>query len=115
SKLSREHIVTHAVPGLVMVAGGKFTTYRVMAKDAIDEAVAAIDGSIPASITESVPLVGAEGYLAAYNKRKRIARAFGLHTARVEHLLGRYGSLTDEILDIMKDRPELAEPLPGAD
>lgn len=115
SKLSREHIVTHAVPGLVMVAGGKFTTYRVMAKDAIDEAAAAIGGGIPESITESVPLLGAEGYLAAFNKRKRIARAFGLHTARIEHLLGRYGSLTDEILDLIKDRPDLADPLPGAD
>ncbi|MGN6501792.1 MAG: glycerol-3-phosphate dehydrogenase/oxidase, partial [Pseudolysinimonas sp.] len=44
SKLSREHIVAHTVPGLVVVAGGKWTTYRVMAKDAIDEAVAALDG-----------------------------------------------------------------------
>ena len=41
SKLSREHIVAHSVPGLVVVAGGKWTTYRVMAKDAVDEAVRA--------------------------------------------------------------------------
>ena len=40
SKLSREHAVAHPVPGLVMVAGGKYTTYRVMAKDAVDAAVA---------------------------------------------------------------------------
>ena len=39
SKLSREHAVAHTVPGLVVVAGGKYTTYRVMAKDAIDAAV----------------------------------------------------------------------------
>ena len=45
-KLSREHIVAHSVPGLVVVAGGKWTTYRIMAKDAIDEAVAALDGKI---------------------------------------------------------------------
>ena len=38
SKLSREHVVGHPVPGLVVVAGGKYTTYRVMAKDAVDEA-----------------------------------------------------------------------------
>ena len=36
SKLSREHMVAHPVPGLVVVAGGKYTTYRVMAKDAVD-------------------------------------------------------------------------------
>jgi glycerol-3-phosphate dehydrogenase len=115
SKLSREHIVTHAVPGLVMVAGGKFTTYRVMAKDAVDEAVAAMNGALPASITAEIPLLGAEGYRATFNRRKRIAKAFNLHPARIEHLLGRYGSLTHEILDLIRERPELVETLPGAD
>ncbi|HEY9476296.1 MAG TPA: glycerol-3-phosphate dehydrogenase/oxidase, partial [Mycobacteriales bacterium] len=38
STLSREHAVVQPVPGLVLVAGGKYTTYRVMAKDAVDEA-----------------------------------------------------------------------------
>ena len=37
-KLSREHTVVTPVPGLVVVAGGKYTTYRVMAKDAVDDA-----------------------------------------------------------------------------
>lgn len=115
SQLSREHIVTHAVPGLVMVAGGKYTTYRVMAKDAIDQAVAAMDGGIPNSITEKIPLMGAEGFLAVRNKRKRIARAFQVHPARIDHLLGRYGALIDEVLNLIRERPELGEPLPGAD
>jgi len=38
-----------------------------------------------------------------------------VHRVRIEHLLNRYGVLTDEILDIIKARPELGEPLPGAD
>ena len=33
----------------------------------------------------------------------------------MEHLLNRYGTLTDEILDLIRDNPALAEPLPGAD
>jgi len=115
SKLSREHIVAHTVPGLVVVAGGKWTTYRIMAKDAIDEAVAALDGKISKSITEDIALLGAEGYAAAWNKRGKIARAFSVHKVRIEHLLNRYGVLTDELLDLIKDRPELQEPLPGAD
>ncbi|MBC9937281.1 MULTISPECIES: glycerol-3-phosphate dehydrogenase/oxidase [unclassified Leucobacter] len=115
SKLSREHIVAHAVPGLVVVAGGKWTTYRVMAKDAIDAAVDALEGRTPASITEDVPLLGAEGYRAAWNRRARVARAFQVHPARIEHLLHRYGSLTNEVLDLIGERPELGEPLPGAD
>ncbi|MGV8882371.1 MAG: glycerol-3-phosphate dehydrogenase/oxidase [Rhodoglobus sp.] len=115
SKLSREHIVAHTVPGLVVVAGGKWTTYRIMAKDAIDEAVAALDGTVSKSITEDIALLGAEGYAVAWNKRGKIARAFGVHKVRIEHLLNRYGVLTDELLDLIKDRPELQEPLPGAD
>jgi glycerol-3-phosphate dehydrogenase len=115
SKLSREHIVAHTVPGLVVVAGGKWTTYRIMAKDAIDEAVAALDGRVPESITDDVALLGAEGYHAAWNKRSKIARAFGVHKVRIEHLLNRYGVMTDELLDLIRARPELQEPLPGAD
>lgn len=115
SKLSREHLVAHSVPGLVVIAGGKWTTYRVMAKDAIDSAVSALDGNIPKSTTQDIALVGAEGYQAAWNKRGKIARAFDVHRVRIEHLLNRYGVLTDELLDLIKDRPELQEPLPGAD
>jgi glycerol-3-phosphate dehydrogenase len=115
SKLSREHIVAHSVPGLVVVAGGKFTTYRIMAKDAVDEAVAALDGNISASITNDIALLGAEGYQAAWNRRNKIAHKFGVHRVRIEHLLNRYGVLTDELLDLIRSRPELIEPLPGAD
>lgn len=115
SKLSREHIVAHSVPGLVVIAGGKWTTYRVMAKDAIDEAVAALDGRVPESTTEDIALLGAEGYQAAWNKRAKIARAFGVHKVRIEHLLNRYGTMTDELLDLIRARPELGHPLPGAD
>jgi glycerol-3-phosphate dehydrogenase len=115
SKLSREHIVAHSVPGLVVVAGGKFTTYRIMAKDAVDEAVRALDGNVSSSITDDVSLLGAEGYHAAWNRRNKIAHKFGVHRVRIEHLLNRYGVLTDELLDLIRSHPELGEPLPGAD
>ncbi|MCU1406218.1 MAG: glycerol-3-phosphate dehydrogenase/oxidase, partial [Glaciihabitans sp.] len=115
SKLSREHLVAHSVPGLVVIAGGKWTTYRIMAQDAVDAAVSALDGSVPASTTEDIALLGAEGYQAAWNKRGKIAKAFGIHVTRVEHLLNRYGVLTDEVLALIRERPELAEQVPGAD
>jgi glycerol-3-phosphate dehydrogenase len=115
SQLSREHIVAHSVPGLVVIAGGKWTTYRVMAKDAIDAAVAALDGRVPKSVTENIALVGAEGYEAAWNQRAAIAARHKLHPARVEHLLNRFGTLADEVLALVDERPELAAPVPGAD
>jgi glycerol-3-phosphate dehydrogenase len=115
SKLSREHLVGHPVPGLVVVAGGKYTTYRVMAQDAIDEAVRTLDAKVPASVTKDVPLVGAEGYAALWNQRHSLAARSGLHVARIQHLLQRYGSLVHELLALLERDPSLAEPLPGAD
>ena len=69
SKLSREHIVAHPVPGLVMVAGGKYTTYRLMARDAVDAVAHGLDGQVAPSCTETIPLVGADGHLALWNAR----------------------------------------------
>jgi glycerol-3-phosphate dehydrogenase len=115
SKLSREHTVAHPVPGLVVVAGGKYTTYRVMAKDAVDEAVHGLDRRVAACVTEQVPLVGAEGYQALWNARARTAADSGVHVARIEHLLGRYGALTTDVLDLIADDPDLGRPLTGAD
>jgi glycerol-3-phosphate dehydrogenase len=115
SKLSREHVVGHPVPGLVVVAGGKFTTYRVMAADAVDEAVRTMDARVPESCTAELPLVGADGYRPLWNQRRALAAAFGIHVARVEHLLNRYGACTQELLDLIRADPSLAAPLPGAD
>ncbi|HEX5427330.1 MAG TPA: glycerol-3-phosphate dehydrogenase/oxidase [Pedococcus sp.] len=113
SKLSREHVVAHSAPGLVVVAGGKYTTYRVMAKDAVDEAAQALPGRTPESTTDTVPLLGGVGYHAVWNQRETLAESAGLHVARVEHLLRRYGTLTHELLALMAEQPELREPLPG--
>jgi glycerol-3-phosphate dehydrogenase len=115
SRISREHTVVTPVPGLVMVAGGKLTTYRVMGRDAVDAAVHSLGGTVPASITERVPLAGAAGFEPRSNQRDALAESSGLHRARVEHLLGRYGGLVDELLALVADRPELADPLPGAE
>jgi glycerol-3-phosphate dehydrogenase len=115
SQLSREHVVAHPVPGLVVVAGGKYTTYRVMAKDAIDEVARALDFRVAECCTDEVPLIGAEGYRAAWNGRARTAIRAGLHVARVEHLLSRYGSRVDEVLALLDADPDLGRPLPGAE
>ncbi|HWT94142.1 MAG TPA: glycerol-3-phosphate dehydrogenase/oxidase [Solirubrobacteraceae bacterium] len=116
STLSREHVVAHAVPGLVAVAGGKYTTYRVMAKDAVDAAVHGLDDeAVPESVTDRVPLLGAAGYEALWNARHRLAKQSGLHVGRIEHLLHRYGTLVSDLLELVAERPELGEALPGAD
>ncbi|QBX56160.1 glycerol-3-phosphate dehydrogenase/oxidase [Nocardioides seonyuensis] len=113
TKLSREHTVANPVPGLVLVAGGKLTTYRVMAKDAVDHATRDL-GAVPASITERVPLVGAWGHESRTNQRVALSRSSGLRIGLVDHLLGRYGGLVDEVLSLVAERPELGRPLEGA-
>ncbi|HEU4976133.1 MAG TPA: glycerol-3-phosphate dehydrogenase/oxidase [Baekduia sp.] len=115
SALSREHTVAHPVPGLVAVAGGKYTTYRVMAKDAVDAAVHGLEADVPASVTDRVPLLGAEGHVARWNARQHLADESGLHVTRVEHLLHRYGALIDDLLRLVAEEPALRQPLEGAD
>ncbi|MGW4238461.1 glycerol-3-phosphate dehydrogenase/oxidase [Streptomyces sp. NPDC004749] len=115
SKLSREHTVAHPVPGMVVVAGGKYTTYRVMAKDAVDEAVHGLDRRVADCVTEEVPLLGSEGFAALWNGRAGLAARTGLHVARVEHLLNRYGTVVGELLDLISADPGLGEPLAAAD
>jgi glycerol-3-phosphate dehydrogenase len=115
SKLSREHTVAHPVPGLVMIAGGKYTTYRLMAKDAVDAVVHGLDGRVARSCTDQVPLAGADGFPALWNSRYQMARVSGLHVARIEHLLHRYGTLIGEVLGLIDADPGLGRPLAGAD
>jgi glycerol-3-phosphate dehydrogenase len=115
SQLSREHVVAHPVPGLVMIAGGKYTTYRVMAKDAVDAVAHGLDGKVAESCTDRITLVGGEGFPALWNARYRLARASRLHVARIEHLLTRYGTLIDDLLELIAERPDLGKPLTGAD
>lgn len=114
SKLSREHGVWHTAPGLTTVAGGKYTTYRVMAEDTVDAVVADLGGAVPASATDELPLIGAASYHKMWDNRAELAGDSGLATEQVERLLRRHGDLSHEVLAIIAARPELAEPLPGS-
>jgi glycerol-3-phosphate dehydrogenase len=109
TKLSREHVVDRPAPGFVSMAGGKYTTYRVMAKDAVDLAVIDLRRLVSDSVTEKVPLMGADGYFALQQQVSRIAEENSLTEASVRHLLNRYGSLIEEILDIIEEDSSLAE------
>ncbi len=111
TKLSREHVVDTPVPGLTSIAGGKFTTYRLMARDVVDAAVADFGRWVPASVTDQLPLLGADGLAAAAAEAERLAEDYGVPADAVEHLLDRYGTLTEEVLELTRDDPALARPL----
>jgi glycerol-3-phosphate dehydrogenase len=111
TKVSREHVVDTPVPGLVSIAGGKFTTYRLMARDVVDAAVADFGRPVPSSVTEQLPLLGADGLAAVQAGAGRLAEDYRVPRATVEHLINRYGTLAGEILDLIAADPGLAQPL----
>ena len=134
TRLSRSHTVSSPQPGLSVIAGGKFTTYRVMARDVIDAAVAdlAADGTSDRpegtaasqggrgsgavagpSLTHQTPLLGAAGYAERLASAAELAARSGLAAAQVERLLNRYGSCADDLLDLVAGRPNLGQELPG--
>ena len=127
AKLSREHTITRVAPGLVSVAGGKYTTYRVMAADTVEralgEVVVARGGTAPnlprrrrdaaarRSATLVTPLVGAAGYEERRRHHDELGARVGLSRVAGAHLLDRYGDRIDEVLDLVAARPDLGEPL----
>ncbi|WP_420446226.1 FAD-dependent oxidoreductase [Candidatus Poriferisodalis sp.] len=130
AKLSREHVVTRVAPGLISVAGGKYTTYRVMAADTVELALAEVeaahgrrppklphrrrDAAAHRSKTTITPLVGAKGYEERRRRHDEIAARAGLSRATLVHLLNRHGDQIDEVLKLVATRGDLGEPLaPG--
>ncbi|MEV6967332.1 glycerol-3-phosphate dehydrogenase/oxidase [Hamadaea sp. NPDC051192] len=131
SALSREHAVVEPMLGLFLVAGGKLTTYRVMASDVVDHVVRRLRSLDPASwaegrkrpgrgglesATDDLPLLGADGYQAMWRRRAELARRAKsrLTVGAVEHLLERYGTLTVDLLHLIDSAVDLGDPLEGA-
>ncbi len=96
TRLSREHRLFSPVPGLTAIAGGKYTTYRVMARDTVDLAARDLGSTAP-STTDRLPLLGAA---APTDDRDPLRR--------------RHGTCADEIRLLAQADPNLAPPLAGA-
>lgn len=111
TKLSREHTIDRPVPGFVSIAGGKYTTYRVMGKDVIDLAVNDLRRIVNESVTEKVATIGADGYFGLVQQSAQLVQMSGLTQENIEHLLNRYGSLISEIFEIIESDKTLAQPL----
>ena len=82
-----------------------------MARDVVDAAVADFDREVPGSVTEQVPLLGADGLAAVQPAIGRLAEDYAVGTGDVEHLLGRYGTLAEEVLELTREDRSLAVPL----
>jgi glycerol-3-phosphate dehydrogenase len=103
--LSRKHSVLTATSGVVTVTGGKLTTYRRMAADAVDAALDVLGERGRPSRTKHLRLLGGEGI---------DPPTAALEPSAHEHLTGRYGTDAGDVLALVTDEPELGEPLvPG--
>jgi glycerol-3-phosphate dehydrogenase len=98
-KASREHRVTVEPNGVVRVIGGKYTTYRVMAKDTIDAVLGREAGARP-SATADLPLVGAMERSALDALAARLASSYGLDLRVVTRLVDRHGSDAEPLLTL---------------
>lgn len=114
-KMSREHAVRRSAPGFVSVAGGKYTTYRLMASDAVDAVARELPFAVAASRTAQIPLLGAVGLPGAAYRLRVHPGAARLTPDRLRHLMDRYGTLATDVLDLVVDEPRLADPLVGAE
>lgn len=115
TQVSREHTVAEIVPGFTAIAGGKLTTYRVMAEDAVDFALGKARAKELPSVTTTTPLAGAAGYQAMWNNRQHLAEQMGLDLEVVEHLLNRYGSEVTILADLIEEDESLREQIAGAE
>lgn len=113
-KLIRDHEVElDRVSGLISVLGGKWTTYRAMAEDAIDLVQQRLGQSVRRSGSDHHPLAGAEGYQPDYWNTLAAEHQLSELTAR--HLVEKYGTRVPEVLSLAAEDPQLGIPvIPGA-
>jgi glycerol-3-phosphate dehydrogenase len=113
SALSRDHAVIEAPEGMVTIVGGKYTTYRIMARDAVDAAAKPLGRSLPPTPTETLPLVGAVGWRVVANQLSRLVVEYGVPEPTLRRMLHRYGDeLPDVLAPIQNDRA-LGVPIAG--
>jgi glycerol-3-phosphate dehydrogenase len=103
--LSRHHAVTRSACGVLSVTGGKLTTYRRMAEDAVDEI------SKRRCRTKKLRLHGADGYEELVDDPDAASKRLGVPPALVTHLANRYGGDTRVLAAMITSDPTLGEPV----
>ena len=106
--LSRRHKVARSAGGVIAVTGGKLTTYRKMAADAVDAAVELL-GHGGRSQTRRLRLHGAEGH--AELLEGGAAARLGIAEDELARLAGRYGGDARAVAAMIAADPSLGAPL----
>ncbi len=94
---------------LISLLGGKWTTYRLMAKDTIDDTEQILKGTVSACTTDKHVLVGGVGYTP--NGYLELAKKSNLDNDALKHLTDKYGSRAIKLIFLINQNPELGERL----
>ena len=109
-KLIREHEVeVDRESGLISVLGGKWTTYRAMAEDAINAVQQQLGLPIGGCVTREHHLSGSEGYSDGYPQT--LVASHGVPEATAGHLAEKFGTKAAAVLDLARQEPELRLPI----
>ena len=115
AEISREHTIFHPAPGVVAIAGGKYTTYRVMARDAVDAVAEQVSELTSREFgpctTDEIPLAGAEGFDQAWAAREELAEVLGISLPQAQRLLRRHGDRVWDVVELVRADPALGEPM----
>jgi glycerol-3-phosphate dehydrogenase len=114
AQVSREHRVIESASGLITIAGGKLTTYRVMARDVVDrvaQRLHALDGRplAPRAATDKLMLPGAD--IAELEVLVESARGRDVAEPTARHLVGAYGSDSAAIVNLIERDRALGRPI----
>lgn len=101
--LVREHHIEVGDKGLVTIAGGKWTTYRLMAEEVVDRAVEEAGFEAGPCRTRELKLAGAEGY--SESLARELAEKHGLEADIADHLAHAYGDRARDVLAMAPGAP----------
>jgi glycerol-3-phosphate dehydrogenase len=102
-KASREHRIRTDSNGLVRISGGKYTTYRLMALQAVDAALGFAAAKKRPSRTHETPIVGSATPLALAALGARLATDAGLERSSADRLVARYGTEASDVVRLGKE------------
>ena len=112
-KLARDHeLELDLQSGLISIMGGKWTTYRAMAEDAVNAVQKHLGIIVTESPTKNHPLIGSEGFTLDY--WKKLASDYRIPEPTARYLAGKFGTAATKVLDLAREDPALAAPIvPG--
>jgi glycerol-3-phosphate dehydrogenase len=109
-KLARDDVIeVDPASGLISIMGGKWTTHRAMAEDTIHVVQKALGLPQTESLTRNHILHGGEGYTDDY--WKKLCRAHPISEGTARHLAAKFGTASENILELTAEDPALIQPI----